>query len=51
MYIYFSFLAWYYFEESQYVVGEEAGSLTVRIHREGYYDEMADRSVGKYPNM
>ena len=47
MYICFSFLARYYFEESQYVVGEEAGSLTVRIHREGYHDEVADGSVGK----
>ncbi|XP_072033190.1 adhesion G-protein coupled receptor V1-like [Amphiura filiformis] len=30
--------AWYYIEETQYIVGEEAGTLRVRICRDGYHD-------------
>ena len=40
-------LAYYYIEESSYVIGERGGSLTVRIKRSGYLSDTTAGTVGK----
>ena len=39
-------IVWYFVEESQYVIGERGGTLTVRVRRGGYQSNTDAVTVG-----